>query len=194
MSAYSNVSYTENDEIANEMVAEPEENTSVMDEQVAKFDTNFSNEKLEALYNEYDKITLDEEKIKSLTQVKTNAVSTPVPFRTVLVMSTALLVTLLLAFLCIYNISVINSMNGGINYLQEEVISYESELFEAEGLYNRLTSTDNIQGELAQMGYEEMTSSNIVAVSIPEKVEVTSLQAPTNWFDAFCNFLSRIFG
>lgn len=194
MSAYSNVSYTENDEIANEMVAEPEDNTSVMDEQVAKFDTNFSNEKLEALYNEYDRITLDEDKIKSLTQVKTNAVVRAVPFRTVLVMSTTLLITLLLAFLCIYNISVINSMNGSINYLQEEVISYESELFEQEGLYVRLTSTDNIQQELAQMGYEEMSSSNIVAVSIPEKVEVTTLSAPTNWFDAFCNFLSRIFG
>ena len=149
---------------------------------------------MQELYNEFDKITLDENKIKEFTQVKVNAVSSKVPFRVALAMSTVLIVTLLLAFLCVYNIFVINGMSNNISYLQEEVASAEYDLTQAQGLYDNLTSTENIQKELAEMGYSEMTSSNVVAVSVPESVEVHELQGQTNWFDTICNFLSRIFG
>jgi len=44
------------------------------------------------------------------------------------------------------------------------------------------------------MGYGDIASSNIVAISVPEKTEVIELQAETNWFDGFCNFLSQLFG
>lgn len=193
MSAYGKVSYTETDNVAKETVKEDFENNSVVEEQVEKFDNSYS-AKLQELYNEYDKITLDEEKIKSVTQIQTNAVSNKVPFRVALVMSTTIVVALLLAFLCIYNITVINGMSTNINYLQEEVTASEYELVQAEGLYDRLTNPDNIQEELIEMGYSDVTSSNIVAVSVPEKTEVIALEGQTNWFDAICNFLSQIFG
>ena len=57
-----------------------------------------------------------------------------------------------------------------------------------------LTNTSNIQAELTEMGYSSVASSNIVAVSVPEKVAVEELHGETNWFDAFCNFVSQIFG
>ena len=57
-----------------------------------------------------------------------------------------------------------------------------------------LEFTDNIKNELTDMEYSEIPSSNIVAVNVPESVEVKDLQGQTNWFDAVCNFLSRIFG
>lgn len=193
MSAYGKVSYTETDNVAKETVKEEFENNSVVEEQVEKFDNSYS-AKLQELYNEYDKITLDEEKIKSVTQIQTNAVSNKVPFRVALVMSTTIVVALLLAFLCIYNITVINGMSTNINYLQEEVTASEYELVQAEGLYDRLTNPDNIQEELIEMGYSDVTSSNIVAVSVPEKTDVIALEGQTNWFDAICNFLSQIFG
>jgi len=194
MSAYGKVSLTENDNISREVVSEDFNQESVVEEQVNKFDTTYTAEKLQELYNEYDKITLDQEKISSLTQIKTNAVSNKVPFRVALVMSTTVLVTLLLAFLCIYNIFVINGISTNINYLQEEVASCEYDLVQAEGLYENLTNTNNIQNELTEMGFESIPSSNVVAVSVPDKVEVIELQGETNWFDAFCNFVSRIFG
>ena len=195
MSAFGKVALTGANDVNQEVLTEDVNTNSVVDEQVSKFDNTYAtNEKLQELYNEFDKITLDQDKIKEYTQLKTNAVSNKVPFRVALTMSTVLLVTALMVFLCIYNIFVINNMSTSINYLQEEVVSAEYNLAESKGLYEKLTDTDNIQYELDDMGYSDMPSSNIVAVSVPDKVEVVKLQGETNWFDAFCNFLSRIFG
>ena len=194
MSAYGNVSYSDNDTTAVEEVKQDFESTAVIEEQVDKFDSSYTQARLKDLYEQYDKITIDEERLKSVTQVKVNAVKNVIPFRTILVMSTSVLVTLLLAFLCIYNISVINGMSSNIQLLQEEVIQYEYELANSQTIYEDLTSVENIQTELTDMGYSDIASSNIVAISVPEKTEVVELQAETNWFDAFCNFLSQIFG
>lgn len=194
MSAFGKVSYSENDVESTEDVKQEFETTSAVTEQVEKFDNSYTHAKLKDLYEQYDKITIDEEKLKSVSQVKTNAVTKKVPFRVTLYMTTAMLVTLLLAFLCIYNITVINTMSSGIDYMQEEVINYEYDLANARTIYGDLTNVENIQGELGDLGYSDVTSSNIVAISVPEKTEVIELQAETNWFDAFCNFLSRIFG
>lgn len=194
MSAFGKVSYTENDSVAVESVVQETSQETAVTKQVEKFDTTYNAEKLQELYNAYDSITIDEEKLKSLTQVKVNAVSKKVPFRMALVLSTSIIVTLLLAFLCIYNIFVINNMGSSISYLQEEVISCEESLVQSKGLYDQLTDSNNIQSELAQMGYGDIASSNIVAVTVPESVEVIELQGETNWFDAFCNFISQIFG
>ncbi len=194
MSAYGKVSFNDSD-VAREVVSSDATPNSVVEEQVSKFDNNYAtNEKLQELYNEFDKITLDQDKLKEYTQIKTNAVAKKVPFRLALTMATTLIVTVLLIFLCVYNIFVINGMTSNINYLQEEVVSAEYDLTKAQGLYDNLTSTDNIKNELTDMEYSEIPSSNIVAVNVPESVEVKDLQGQTNWFDAVCNFLSRIFG
>ena len=193
MATYGKVSYSENEIESTEEVKQEIDATSAVDEQVEKFDNSYTQAKLQDLYEQYDKITIDEEKLKSVTQVKVNAVSNAVPFRVVLFMTTSVLVSLLLAFLCFYNISVINGMGTSIQCLQEEVVEYEYQLENSRALYEDLTSVENIQSDLSSMGYED-ASSNIVAISVPEKTEVIELQAETNWFDAFCNFLSRIFG
>lgn len=192
MSAFGQVSYGEDSDIAVESVSQENSTMSTIEKQVDKFDTNYNAEKLQELYNEYDRITIDEEKLKSLTQVKANAVTKKVPFRLALAMSTTLIVTLLLAFLCIYNVFVINNMSSSIGYLQEEVVSCEETLVKSEGLYNQLTDPSDIKSELESLGYTEITS--VSTLTVPESAEVIELQGETNWFDAFCNFLSRIFG
>jgi len=194
MSAFGKVTYSETDDNAIETTVESVESATAVDKQVEKFDTSFNAEKLQELYAEYDKITIDEEKVKSLTQVKVDAIPSAVSFRMVLGVTTTAIVAVLMLFLCIYNIFVINNMGTSINYLQEEVISCENSLVQSEGVYNALTDKSNIQKELAQMGYSEMTSSNIVAVSVPDSTVVIELQGETNWFDSVCNFLSQIFG
>ena len=151
---------------------------------------------IKALGHTEAKITLvgNEDRIKEVTQIKVNAVAKKVPFKVALVMTTSVIVALLLAFLCIYNITVINGMTTSIDYLQEEVTQYEYALSDAQALYNNLTSEENIQNELINMGYGSITSSNIEAIDVANSVEVQDLQAETNWFDAVCNFISRIFG
>ena len=194
MSAYGKVTFTDNENVSSEVLTQEFSNESVIEEQTNRFDTTYTAEKLQELYDQYDKITLDQEKINSITQVKTNAVSRQVPFRVALVMTTTIIVTLLLAFLCIYNVFVINGMSSNINYLQEEVATYEYDLVQAKGIYENLTNTSNIQAELSEMGFEGIASSNIVAVNVADQVEVIELQGETNWFDSVCNFVSRIFG
>lgn len=193
MSAYGKVQFVDTENDSQETVIEQTQTNSAVNEQVSKFDNSYE-VKLQELYKEYDKITLDEEKIKSMTEIKVNAAKRSVSFRMGLTLTTTLIVTVLLAFLCIYNIFVINGMTNNIDYLQEEVATSRYELVQAEGLYNNLVDSNNIQSELLDMGYAEVASSNIVTVSVPEKAEVVELQAETNWFDAICNFLSQIFG
>lgn len=194
MSAYGQVSYSENDVASTEVLNETNEISSAMDDQVEKFDNSYTLEKSKNLYELYDKISINEEQLKAITQVKTNAVSKAVPFRATLVLTTAIVVTLMLAFLCVYNIFVINGISKDISYLQDEVITYEYDLSKAKALNEELTSIEGIQSELMSNGYNAVTCSNIVAVSLPEKTEVIELAAQTNWFDAVCNFLSQIFG
>lgn len=194
MSAFGKVNFAETENTVVESTMEAEVVESAVEKQVEKFDNSFSTDKLQELYAEYDKITIDEEKVKSLTQIKANAISNRVPFRLALGVTTTAIVTLLLVFLCVYNIFVINGMDSSIRYLQEEVISYEQSLVQTEGIYRELTDPSNIKSELAQMGYADVASSNIVAVSVGEKAEVIELQGETNWFDIVCNFISQIFG
>ena len=104
------------------------------------------------------------------------------------------IVSLVTILITLCNVFVINGMDNSIRYLQEEVISYEQSLAEAEGVYTQLTDPSNIKAELAEMGYTDVASSNIVTVSVGEKADVIELQGETNWFDAICNFLSRVFG
>ena len=194
MSAFGKVNFAETENSVVESTMEDMAVESVVEKQVEKFDNSFNTDKLQELYAEYDKITINEEKVKNLTQIKANAISNRVPFRLALGVTTTAIVTLLLVFLCVYNVFVINGMDNSIRYLQEEVISYEQSLVKTEGMYRQLTDPSNIKNELAQMGYADVASSNIVAVSVGEKAEVIELQGETNWFDGVCNFISQIFG
>ena len=203
MSAFGKVTYNENENTAVESIVQETESVSALDKQLEKFDTNISSDKLQKLYEEYDKITIDEETIKSFTQVKANAVSKSMPFRLVLGITTTAIVSVLLLFLCVYNIFVINGMSDSISYLQGEVVSYQQELIQSEGVYQENSDLSNIGNSLAgyvpMEKFDETTSSEdlgnkIVTVSVPESAEVIELQGETNWFDSICNFLSRVFG
>ena len=191
MGAYSKVQFVDNETTSEERVVEQTQTNSAVNEEVNKFDNSYE-VKLQELYKEYDKITLDEDKIKSMTDIKVNATKRTVSFRMGLAMTTTLIVTVLLAFLCIYNIFVINGMTSDIDYLQGEIASSRYELVEAEGLYNSHIDSNKIQSDLKANEYGAVDS--IVTISVPEKTEVVELEATSNWFDAICNFLSRVFG
>ena len=67
MSAFGKSALFNGENIASESVKEDFETNSTVENQVSKFDNSYStNEKLQELYNEFDKITLDENKIKDI--------------------------------------------------------------------------------------------------------------------------------
>ena len=67
MSAFGKSALFNGENIASETVREDFETNSTVENQVSKFDNSYStNEKLQELYNEFDKITLDENKIKDI--------------------------------------------------------------------------------------------------------------------------------
>ena len=77
---------------------------STVDTQVDKFSTDYTANKLNELYNEFDSITLDDSTIDTITQRNAKA-NTKVSARTVLYLSASCLIATLLMFLMVCNYS-----------------------------------------------------------------------------------------
>lgn len=180
-------------------VVQTVDNTSIdaVTSQVEKFDNSYSSDKIRSLMSELDNITISDTDLKldSITQNNVLTQST-LTYKTKLYLSLGTIVALLLSFLAIYNIFVINNLNSNISILQDS-ISEQYAIFQSiEGEYIALTSTpsaDEIEN-LRAMGYTEITSENFISMNVAPKVNVQQLRGTTNWFDGFCNFLSRLFG
>ena len=169
--------------------------TDAIAEEVEKFDNSYSDTKIRELTNEFDSITIDEEVLKSvaITQEKI-ATDSQVTFRTKLFIAASIAITSLLLFLAIYNIFRINSMASGIQLLENNIAT-ETNIYTAlQNDVNNLNDTTTIKAELNNMGYYEISDSDIVYVEVPAQTVVQDLAGSTNWFDGFCNFISSIFG
>lgn len=123
--------------------------------QLDKFDTSYNAKKLNELYTEFDNITFGEKSttVEPVSKTFNDVVvkqseKTAVSFKTKLALATALVVTLLLIFLAIYNIFVINGLNKNINILQQGVSSGQ-------------TTLDNLMSENANLKNEETIKDNI---------------------------------
>lgn len=195
MSSYGKILFSNDNNTATENVEEVSQNDDVVEKQVEKFDTNYSNDRLQDLYKEFDAVTVDEDFVKTAQSVKADVVAkSNLSAKTKLYISTACIVSLLLLFLVIYNVFVINSMGSSIQVLQTEVASAEYELAQSSELYDTLTNETNIQSELTENGYSQMSSDQVKTINVAKKVAVDTLKGETNWFDAFCNFISKIIG
>ena len=172
-------------------------NFDTMQSQIERFDTTYSNEKVRNLLEEFDSITINESEIEKDIVVKNDVVEkTALSVRSKIYLTSAVLISALLVFLAIYNIFVINNLNSGIKILEGNInntyMIYES----VEGQYQALTSlpTDTEIQALIDQGYVEISSDNIKYLELGAKSVVESVEAPSNWFDAFCNFVSGLFG
>ena len=171
---------------------------SVDSSQVEKFNTSNEDEireKLSRLYDEFTTVEIDEERLKEVTQSRASerAVS-QVSFRTGLYLTSAILVTALLLFMVIYNFIVINGLNGSIKLLETDIANVQSQLSVAESTYADLTNEDIIRQELTNLGYSEVSDSDIFTLANTiQKVKVVDVQGETNWFDSLCNYISSVF-
>ncbi len=117
-----------------------------------------------------------------------------VDFKSKVYLSTAVLVAVLLAFLTIFNIFVINNLNGGIKLLQQDVVSAELNLKDLYDTYKDLNNVSKLEERVQNSGFVELPENSIESV---ELIEITPPSTPTiqtNWFDRFCDFLSNMLG
>lgn len=191
MAAYKRVVLTEK---ANSV---PTSNDDVQN-QMSKFDNTYTSTKLNDLYKEFDSITFGTDVVNS-TIVKENVVAETKPYatlKTTVYLTAAVIVTILLAFLAIYNIFVINNLNSNIQLLQGDVAEAQSQL-ETVRLENlQLTQQEMeqlIQGTLSG-NYGDIATNGAIAVELLKVTPQVEPEVETNWFDQVCTFVSSIFG
>lgn len=168
--------------------------TSATDSQLDKFDTDYSSDKLNSIYNEYESIVLNPEKD---TMTKKNAMvevssTQKLQFKTKVYIVSASIVIALLAFLAVYNIFVINNMDKSIQLVEGSVVEQEANLYEVIKDYNKLNNVTKWEEDLRANGYDlEQTAAVKLQVLVPAD---TAEASETNWFDNFCDFVNQLFG
>ncbi len=190
MASYKRVVLTERDHFL-------QEQPSTTKKQLEKFDNSYTSKKLNELYEEFDAITFNTPSISSNTITQVNALveqQTGLSFRTKLYLSSAIVITMLLAFLAIFNIFVINNLNAGISLLQEEITTTETDYAALYDYYNELRNSSNITQRVTAEGFSQVSSNSVISIPLTPTYEVSNVQAQTNWFNELCNFLGGLLG
>ena len=91
----------------------------------------------------------------------------------------------------IYNFAVINSLNSGIQLLQNNVVAEQNS-------YNQIVEYTNgnavkIKENLEAQGYSVIQEGDVVGIELGETKAIYELKGETNWFDALCDFVSNLF-
>ena len=167
-----------------------ESDNMAVESQVDKFSTDYTADKLNELYNEFDSITLDNSSIDTLTRRNAQAM-TKVSARAKLYLTMGCVVAALLMFLMIYNFFVISNMNSSINILQDDLTYQTYQVTDKTRQLNSVTDEDVLRQQLEGMGYTEISSENVIALN---STGYAALQGESNWFDKFCGFIGDIFG
>lgn len=196
MAGYKRVVLTERENLVKE-TSPYKGNANTVKKQLDKFDNSYTSQKLNQLYSEFDAITFDPPSISSATITHADSFlknESAVSYKTKLYLASALLITLLLSFLAIYNIFVINVLNGGIKLLQEEVTTTEYDYQTLYDYYKQLKNVNNITEKVNNNGFGELSSNSIVNISLIETLNLESISSSTNWFDQLCDFIRGVFG
>jgi len=165
---------------------------SAVDRQVDRFSTDYTADKLNELYNEFDSITLDNSSIDTLTKRNAEAM-VKVSARAKLYLVSGAVIAALLLFLMIYNFFVISRVNNSINILQDDITYQEYQLADKNRQLDNLTDDAVLKDYLTDLGYGEVSSENVVAMNSLSS-GYAPIEGESNWFDAFCEFISSIFG
>lgn len=171
--------------------------TETMDDELVttakadNFSTDYTADKLNELYNEFDSITLDNSAIDTITKRDADVVK--VSARTKLYLTTGFVITALLLFLMIYNFFVISSLNNSIDILQDDITYQEYQVTDKARKVNDLTNDSVLRDELTEMGYSDISSSEIIVMN-SGSANYVPLEGESNWFDKFCEFIGSIFG
>lgn len=196
MAGYKKVILTERSNSLTATTTKDVATSSATDSQLDKFDTTYSSDKLNSIYNEYESIVLNPEKdtlTKKNALVEASTQTKKLGFKTKVYITSATIVIALLSFLVVYNLFVINNMNNNIQLVKGNVAEQETRLYDIIKDYNKLNNVSKWEEELRENGYDvEATISAKLNFLIPEDEEDTSVD--TSWFDSLCEFVSQLFG
>ncbi len=111
-----------------------------------------------------------------------------------LVIMVASVVFLCLLFLAIFNACVIGNLNGDIAELNSQITT-ESELVDwIKKSYDSATDETNLLNRVEDAGFSEIPPENIIEFELLEEEAASAAASSSNWFDAFCDFMSKLFG
>jgi len=111
-----------------------------------------------------------------------------------LVIMVASVVFLCLLFLTIFNACVIGNLKSDISDINANITT-ESELLNwINKEYNNVTDENNLLDRVEDAGFSEIPPENIIEYELIEETATQAAKTSTNWFDAFCNFMARLFG
>ena len=171
--------------------------SEVVEKQINKFDNSYTSKKLNDLYNEFDSITFSDE-VSNATVIKNNAVDVKAStsFKVKVYLTTAVMITVTLAFLAIYNVFVINNLNVGIKMLQNNVAVSEVALQNLQAQTGNLTEEQlkELINETFNGAYGDVGSNGIYELENLVLTPNSTASNSTNWFDSLCSFFSGAFG
>ncbi len=171
--------------------------SEVVEKQINKFDNSYTSKKLNDLYNEFDSITFSDE-VSNATVIKNNAVDVKAStsFKVKVYLSSAVMITVILAFLAIYNVFVINNLNVGIKMLQNNVAVSEVALQNLQAQTGNLTEEQlkELINETFNGAYGDVGSNGIYELENLVLTPNSTASNSTNWFDSLCSFFSGAFG
>ena len=124
----------------------------VVASQSKKFSTNYKSKKIDELYNEFDSINLSKEEIE-----ESNARSIGMKkrkFKKSLTLITGMIITVMFAFLTIFNIFVIKDYSSSIESLQRESAEVSNKKSSIQELYDELKSDAKMAQKAANQGYK----------------------------------------
>lgn len=156
------------------------------------FDNSYTSTKLNDLYKEFDSITLDENTLEIAKEQSVAKVH--MSTRQKIYLSAGIVVALLMLFMAIYNIFVINSLNGDIDILQKDIAKQEYDIASKTRTLDNLTAAEAVTEDLRNMGYGAEAMNGAISITMPESVAQSDIEINGNWWDSFCDFVSSIFG
>lgn len=130
-------------------------------------------------------------KNEEVTQNKSQELKFKLNARGKIIVSVFSIISILLLSFCIYNAVLIGSLKSTIADKQIEAELLNREVYDATIDYNNITSTNSILAQLPA-GYTD-GADKIVEVSLNQQPNINIVEAPSNWFDKLCNFLSNLF-
>ena len=94
-----------------------------------------------------------------------------------------------------WNFVSLGSLNGQIAEKEQRIVELQTSINSLSAEYDLLGDDGTIRDKAINEGYVDADESNTVIIEVGETYTKPAPQeVPSNWFNDFCNFLSRIFG
>lgn len=149
--------------------------------------------------NEFDKIlevsnnqSINEETVSIKSTSKNQKVELNVRPQGKLILAVISVIIILLSSLTIYNAININKISNDIDNLNNQITIQDFNIDKA--IKNLKTLNEEAKSSNQALNLDLKKAEDVIEISLYERKSQTNLKPISNWFDKFCNFISKIFG